>query len=468
MALPHRARSRRVALGLAVLALLAAACGSPGDDATPIGTTDAAFPRTFGPAPDVPLGPLAPPLEAALDRIAGTREVAPDDPDLAALMTADDPRVAWLVADLLRFVPPGSASAEAYRDAATTLVDAAIDADRPWTSLTDHLIAWDLPAYPGYADHKEALYTAVEPRWAFVFDDADSEIDLRLLAWGGVLIDDRPLGDTNPCVVSCIPSLDDPALTAATEGGWYPDEAVVFGVEIDGDAVAFPRNVMEVHEMVNTTVGGRRIAMPYCTLCGSAQVFLTDEVPGEVPGVARPPVLRTSGLLSRSNKVMYDLDSRSVFDTFTGRAVAGPLRAAGVTLPQATVVTTTWLDWRTTHPDTRIVAEDGGIGRRYALDPLGGRDDDGPIFPIGEVDPRLPVQEPVLGVLLDDGTPVAIPVAAARSALQAGRAVTVAGVDAVLVGDGLAAEIDGEPVTSHQAFWFAWSQFHPGTELWPG
>jgi hypothetical protein len=198
---------------------------------------------------------------------------------------------------------------------------------------------------------------------------------------------------------------------------------VVFGIEIDGEAVAFPRNIMEVHEMVNMTIGGRRLGIPYCTLCGSAQAFFTDVVPGEVDGVDRPPVLRTSGLLSRSNKVMYDLDSRSVFDTFTGEAVSGPLREAGVMLPQATVVTTTWADWRDTHPTTRIVAEDGGIGRSYDLDPLRGRDDDGPIFPIGNADDRLPVQEQVVGVITADGTPIAFPAAAAREALAAGEAV---------------------------------------------
>ena len=124
----------------------------------------------------------------------------------------------------------------------------------------------------------------------------------------------------------------------------------------------------------------------------------------------RPPVLRTSGLLSRSNKVMYDLRTRSLFDTFTGRAVSGPLRAAGVVLEQTTVVTSTWGAWKRAHPRTRIVAEDGGIGRTYEDDPLGGRDDDGPIFPIGDVDPRLPVQAHVVGVIAPDGRPVAFPV----------------------------------------------------------
>jgi hypothetical protein len=163
---------------------------------------------------------------------------------------------------------------------------------------------------------------------------------------------------------------------------------------------------------------------------------------------------------------MYDLDSRSVFDTFTGEAVSGPLREAGVLLPQATVVTTTWADWRETHPTTRIVAQDGGIGRSYDLDPLRGRDDNGPIFPIGNADDRLPVQEQVVGIITADGAAVAFPAAAAREALAAGETVEAEGITLVAVGDGLAAEVDGAPIASHQAFWFAWSQFHPDTDLW--
>jgi hypothetical protein len=29
-----------------------------------------------------------------------------------------------------------------------------------------------------------------------------------------------------------------------------------------------------------------------------------------------------------------------------------------------------------------------------------------------------------------------------------------------------AVDADGVDLGSHQAFWFAWSQFHPDTELW--
>jgi hypothetical protein len=307
------------------------------------------------------------------------------------------------------------------------------------------------------------LHLGLEPGWKPFFDDADSEIDWRHVAWGGVLIDDRKPGDPNECFRGCIPALDDPALTAADGGAWYPDDRIVFGIALGGEAVAFPKNIMEVHEMVNITIGGRRLGIPYCTLCASAQAYLTAEVP---PGV-EPLVLRTSGLLSRSNKLMYDLNTRSAIDTFTGKALSGPLQDAGVKLAQVTVVTSTWGDWKDAHPNTKIVARDGGIGREYEDDPLGGRDDRGPIFPIGDVDPRLPVQAKVLGVIALGGTPVAFPVARAAAGLRAGDEVALEGVELVLDGSGLRARTNGSEIPAHEAFWFAWSQFHADTKLWP-
>ncbi|MFK8023947.1 MAG: DUF3179 domain-containing (seleno)protein, partial [Ilumatobacter sp.] len=225
----------------------------------------------------------------------------------------------------------------------------------------------------------------------------------------------------------------------------------------------------EIHEMFNLTLGGRRLGIPYCTLCGSAQAYFTDQPDGSpAEGADEVPVLRTSGLLGRSNKVMYDLVTQSVFDTFIGDAVSGPLQDSGVLLPQATVVRSTWGQWKAEHPDTQIVAEDGGVGRAYLLDPLGGRDDDGPIFPVGDVDERLGVQEFVVGVLLENGTAIAFSSEEATAAFNAGQTVELNGVRLQESGDGLvASDIDsGDPISVHEAFWFAWSQFHPDTLVW--
>ncbi len=241
----------------------------------------------------------------------------------------------------------------------------------------------------------------------------------------------------------------------------------MFGIVEGDEALAIPKNIAEIHEMFNLTLGDRRLGIPYCTLCGAAQAYRTDDAVS-VGGADEVPVLRTSGLLSRSNKVMYDLRSNSVFDTFTGAAVSGPLQDQGIVLEETTVLRTTWGEWKAAHPDTTIIAEDGGIGRSYPLDPLQGRDDDGPIFPIGSADDRLDVQELVVGVITADGTPVAFPADTARAALAAGETVEAAGVTLGDDGGGLRAldAASGAAVSSHEAFWFAWSQFHPTTELW--
>ncbi len=72
-----------------------------------------------------------------------------------------------------------------------------------------------------------------------------------------------------------------------------------------------------------------------------------------------------------------------------------------------------------------------------------------------------------MGVFTDDGTPIAFPVAQARTELDAGRPVRLAGIMLVTDGSGVrATRGDGTAVVAHQAFWFAWSQFHPDTLLW--
>jgi len=463
----------RIRALIPILAVVAAACSADSaPPTTPVFGADAtsdpnalvlANGFVLPPAPSTPTGELDPATIEDLDLVFSTLLTGVDIEAIERLGDSGDARIAWLLADLLRFFPGGIVT-EAAIVSFESLTGAQVPPVPPWSAVTDHLIGWDTPAPPGYVDWKATLFTIVEPGWEPFFADPNGDVDWRHLSWGGVLIDDRPISAVAlPCPNGCIPALDDPAVTDAEGGDWYPDDRLVFGVVVDGEARAYPKNLMEIHEMVNDTLGGVRIGIPYCTLCGSAQAYVTDVVP---PGFETVE-LRTSGLLTRSNKVMFDLNTFSMFDTFLGTALTGPLHDAGFSLEPVSVVTSTWAGWKTAHPDTTIVAEDGGIGRSYPLDPLGGRDDNGPVFPIGDVDPRLPVQEPVVGVTATDGTPLAFPAAEAARAIAAGKDVELAGVVILSDGAGLIAQFtDGTPATSHQAFWFAWSQFHPDTLVW--
>jgi Protein of unknown function (DUF3179) len=440
-----------------------------------VGATSSSAQRyRYPPPPDTPTTDAENPTALdAVDRInTGIEGGALDPAALDDLTAAGDARHAWYVSDLLRFFSGTDSDRLVESFESLTGVSIATDPDlqrSPWQSVTNHLIAWDTPAYDGYQRDKAAIFTQLEAGWTPFFDDADSAIDWRYVSWGGVFIDDRELGDTAGCPGGCIPALDDPATTDASGGDWYPDERTVFGMVVGDEALAIPLNIAEIHEMFNVTLGGRRLAVPYCTLCGSAQAYFTDQPDGTpVEGADEVPVVRTSGLLSRSNKVMYDLRTSSVFDTFTGAAVSGPLQDAGVVLQETTVVRSTWAKWKREHPDTQIVAEDGGIGRSYDLDPLDGRDDNGPIFPIGDFDERLGVQEFVVGVVLGDGSAIAFPSAAVSAAFASGATVELGSVELRAAGDGFEAFdlVSGDAIAAHEAFWFAWSQFHPETLLW--
>ena len=116
---------------------------------------------------------------------------------------------------------------------------------------------------------------------------------------------------------------------------------------------------------------------------------------------------------------MYDITTHSIFDTFLGKAVTGPLAEIELQLEQATVVTSNWGSWKKTYPETTVLAESLALGRNF--DFRNGRDANGPIFPVGDVDPRLPVHEDIIGAVTSSGKPVAFPRAAVYLALQEGK-----------------------------------------------
>lgn len=420
--------------------------------------------KQFGAPPSVPDGPLPNALQTAIqtafvDSLEQGRWGAAQITALSTVATSQDPRVAWIVSDIMRFVSNPALNGD-LSDAAAALLDIPSPETNHWEVITNHLIAWDIPAPPGYLKAKRAIFTSAVPGWDKIFVEGD--IDWRFVSWGGVMIDDRKFGQTEkPC--NCIPAADNPKVSSAAEAAWLKDDDIVFGIEVNGAFRAYPRRIMEVREMVNDSLGGRDLGIPYCTLCGAAQAYFTDDLP---QGVKRP-ILRTSGLLIRSNKVMYDVRTHSVFDTFKGHAVTGPLAKRGVKLKQASVVTTDWGTWRKAHPETTVLVEALALGRDF--DFRNSRDADGPIFPVGDVDPRLPVHEDVIGVLAPSGRPVAFQRSAAMIALSRGERVEVGEVHLQLDAGGIrAVDAAGADLGSHQAFWFAWSQFHPQTKLWPG
>jgi len=418
----------------------------------------------FGEPPAVPEGALSEELQSAV-QVAFIESMAQStwgrDQTIALeeIAESNDPRLVWIIGDLMRFASERQLNT-VLASTGVKLLGITTQGGHDWGVMIDHLIAWDIPAPPNYLEAKRAIFTSLIPGWDKIF--VEGTIDWRHVSWGGVLIDDRPY-DTTDELCNCIPAADNPEVSSAEEATWLDDDDIVFGIEVNGEYRAYPRQIMEVREMVNDTLGGRHLGIPYCTLCGAAQAYYTDQLP---EGIDRP-VLRTSGLLIRSNKVMYDVNTYSVFDTFLGNAVTGPLAEKGLQLEQASVVTTEWGTWKKAHPETTVLVEALALGRDF--DFRNNRDANGPIFPIGDLDPRLPVHEDIIGVVTTSGKPVAFQRSKAVLALQKGDEIAFENIRLQLEAGGIkAVDADGSDLGSHQAFWFAWSQFHPQTELWPG
>ena len=114
-----------------------------------------------------------------------------------------------------------------------------------------------------------------------------------------------------------IPSIDDPEFApVAARRDWLADREPVIGLSIDGDARAYPLRVLTWHEIVNDTVGGTPVAVTYCPLCNAAIVF-------EATVDGQRLSFGTTGKLRHSDLVMYDRQTGTWWQQFTGRGIVG-------------------------------------------------------------------------------------------------------------------------------------------------
>ena len=285
---------------------------------------------------------------AAIDTAIHTILEGVDDPTTAALATLRDLHDPASIAPLIQMLfwtdtaPPVVATLEALTGA------------HPGTTFFDWMV-WqqdhENPPYPGYAALITELLTGLDPNYArFLRPGIAHTIRLEELAWGGVN-------------VNAIPPLDNPKLLAAAAATYLNDDDLVFGVSLNGDNRAYPLRIMNWHEMANDVVGGIPLSLAYCTLCGAGILY-----DGRVEGAPAAVTFATSGLLYRSNKLMFDRLSESLWDQFTGRPVIGPLANTPVRLRQLPLVTDSWGHWRAIHPDTRVLSPETGYSRDYRPD----------------------------------------------------------------------------------------------------
>lgn len=210
----------------------------------------------------------------------------------------------------------------------------------------------EVKSHPAIQLMKLRIFHRIDPRFMNFLGGEKSnpenmKIRLEEITWGGVVVDG-------------IPSLDYPTLIEADDADYLDDGSLVFGVSINGDARAYPLRIMGWHEMFNEKIGGVDVALAYCTLCGAGILYET-----KVEGREKELVFGSSGFLYRSNKLMFDRETESLWNQFTGEPVTGPLVNSGIKLKTRPVAVTRWGDWKKKNPGTKVLSLDTGFLRDY-------------------------------------------------------------------------------------------------------
>jgi hypothetical protein len=255
-----------------------------------------------------------------------------------------------------------------------------------------------------------------------------------------------------------IPALDHPSVLSAAEADWSDDEPVL-GVVVAGEARAYPVAILNWHELANDTLGGEPILVSFCPLCGTGLVF-DRRVGGEVR------VFGVSGLLYRSDLLMYDRGSESLWSQISAEAVTGSL--LGQRLRVLRTRTDQWGQWRRDHPETTVLSRQTGHRRDYDRSPYAGYADSRKLIFPASVDRRYHPKMPTLGLRVPGDGSRAYP---ASELVRAGapveerflgRRVRIA-YDAGRQVFDVEAPAEVEVV---EGFWFAWAAFHPETSVY--
>ena len=388
-----------------------------------------------------------------------------------------------------------------------------------WGGNWGEWITWyggtNLTPPPGFTSWKGRLLAGIDTYFGlFLLDKHPSKIRVEEIQWGGVVLDG-------------IPALDNPNMLPASEANYLEPWEPVFGIAINGDARAYPLRILDWHEMANDVVGGVPVSLAYCTLCGAAIAYDGRSV--DLDGAETTYTFGSSGFLFRSNKLMYDRSTLTLWNQLTGEPVLGELAAGDIRLNLLPVVLTTWADWQAQHPETVVVDIETGFSRVYVPGAAYGdyfaNDErlfqDGLMFPVWQQSDQLFNKDHVYALRLDE-VPKAYPVTdllaervvndvvgeTAVVLIAAGEIVEVDGTSqrtgpvtytsgaeirvfargeqtfapgpddqTVLDADGRSWQVseealigpDGETlprINGHLAYWFGWYAFYPETELY--
>jgi len=189
-----------------------------------------------------------------------------------------------------------------------------------------------------------------------------------------------------------IPSIHNPVLVDFRQADtWLDPDAPVLVAESGGRVHGYPLEILLWHEIVNDTIGGVPIAVTYCPLCSAPFVYARRL--GE-----RTLSFGTTGKLRRSDLVMYDSQTESWWQQYTGECLVGELAGAKLDLVPSVILS--YESLKSAYPGARILSRSTGFHRSYGYTPYIGyeKEKGRPRLFEGIIDKRLPPLERVAGV----------------------------------------------------------------------
>lgn len=195
-----------------------------------------------------------------------------------------------------------------------------------------------------------------------------------------------------------IPPIDSPKFVSVSEADeWLRENEPVIFFSLGSDSRAYPLQILIWHEIVNDFVDGIPVVVTFCPLCNTALVFERPTIEGTTL------TFGTSGNLRNSDLIMWDRQTETWWQQFSGEAIVGDLTGTKLTFLPTMILS--WQEFKEQYPSGKVLSRDTGFTRDYGRNPYAGYDNvsNFPFLYTGEVDDSLPPMARVTGVLLQNG-----------------------------------------------------------------
>jgi len=199
-----------------------------------------------------------------------------------------------------------------------------------------------------------------------------------------------------------IKPIDEPTFYNVEVGATvFSEKEPVIAVEYNGLAKAYPLSILLAHEIVNDEISGLKIAATFCPLCYSALVFNRTYT---YKGEKHELTFGTSGMLRNSDLVMWDRQTESWWQQFTGEGLVGFYSGALLEIVNSELIP--YGKFRELYPEGQVLAPPKDYAYDYGTNPYVDYDENQEEHPFlfkNTPDSRLLATERVVGIYGDNG-----------------------------------------------------------------